>query len=232
MKNTILILSFVLTNSVASSQEHFTIPANTGYATPAEEGNENDGSILFTPKNGLQNWTNAKQDVDYFFKLRSRGTLILSLYVKNEYAGNILSAIIAGKIFTVAVPTSTVYKLVKIGTVFIKDTGFYSLRLLPITKKGLTIADIKSIELSGPAVANMHFNSKPRRNAASVHLMYPLHDSIKAISFYTEITVPEGSDQLHSYFMACGFARGYLGMQVISPTERRIIFSVWDAGNE
>lgn len=31
--------------------------------------------------------------------------------------------------------------------------------------------------------------------------------------------------------MACGFARGYFGMQVNSPTERRIIFSVWDAAN-
>ncbi|MEP7319174.1 MAG: DUF3472 domain-containing protein, partial [Panacibacter sp.] len=34
------------------------------------------------------------------------------------------------------------------------------------------------------------------------------------------------------YFMACGFARGYFGIQVNSPTERRVIFSVWDAGNE
>jgi hypothetical protein len=32
--------------------------------------------------------------------------------------------------------------------------------------------------------------------------------------------------------MACGFHRGYFGMQVNSPTERRIIFSVWDSGGE
>jgi hypothetical protein len=32
--------------------------------------------------------------------------------------------------------------------------------------------------------------------------------------------------------MACGWHRGYFGMQVNSPTERRIIFSVWDSGNE
>ena len=31
--------------------------------------------------------------------------------------------------------------------------------------------------------------------------------------------------------MACGFHRGYFGMQVNSPTERRIIFSVWDAAS-
>ncbi len=32
--------------------------------------------------------------------------------------------------------------------------------------------------------------------------------------------------------MACGFARGYFGMQVNSLTERRLIFSIWDSGGE
>lgn len=32
--------------------------------------------------------------------------------------------------------------------------------------------------------------------------------------------------------MAYGRHRGYLGMQVNSATERRIIFSVWDSGHE
>ena len=76
------------------------------------------------------------------------------------------------------------------------------------------------------------FNPKARRNAASVHLRYPLADSIKAIAFYNEITIPAGADIVHSYYMACGFKRGYFGIQVNSPTERRVIFSVWDAGNE
>ena len=40
------------------------------------------------------------------------------------------------------------------------------------------------------------------------------------------------TDPEWSYTMACGFSRGYFGMQVNSPTERRIIFSVWDAGTE
>ena len=37
---------------------------------------------------------------------------------------------------------------------------------------------------------------------------------------------------LWTYFEACGWHRGYFGMQVNSPTERRIIFSVWDNGKE
>jgi hypothetical protein len=39
-------------------------------------------------------------------------------------------------------------------------------------------------------------------------------------------------DPVWTYYMACGWHRGYFGMQVNSPTERRIIFSVWDSGGE
>ena len=45
--------------------------------------------------------------------------------------------------------------------------------------------------------------------------------------FYNEITVPAGNDVIGSYFMADGFKEGYFGMQVNSPTERHILFSVW-----
>ena len=46
--------------------------------------------------------------------------------------------------------------------------------------------------------------------------------------FYNEVTAV--TDPVATFYMACGFSRGYFGMQVNSPTERRIIFSVWDSG--
>ena len=49
-------------------------------------------------------------------------------------------------------------------------------------------------------------------------------------AFYCELTGVEVP--LWTYYMACGWHRGYFGMQVNSPTERRIIFSVWDSGKE
>jgi len=52
-------------------------------------------------------------------------------------------------------------------------------------------------------------------------------DKMNAEWFYNEVTVPKGNDVLHAYFMANGFAEGYFGMQVNSPTERHILFSVW-----
>ena len=90
--------------------------------------------------------------------------------------------------------------------------------------------DAEALLLSGPASKDAHFNLKERKNCASVHLAYPLDKEIKAEWFYNEITVR--TEPLYSYYMACGFARGYFGIQVNSPAERRIIFSIWDSGNE
>jgi len=69
------------------------------------------------------------------------------------------------------------------------------------------------------------------RRGPSVHLSYPFYSEIKAKWFYNEITVPEGEDKLGSYFMANGFGEGYFGIQVNSPTERRVLFSVWSPYN-
>ena len=90
--------------------------------------------------------------------------------------------------------------------------------------------DVLSLQLDGDAAKEAHFNLKPRRNAASVHLFYPLPKDVEVSVFYCEMTGVE--DPLWTYYMACGWHRGYFGMQVNSPTERRIIFSVWDSGGE
>ncbi|MGC4104480.1 DUF3472 domain-containing protein [Ferruginibacter sp.] len=214
------------------SQNTVTIPAYTAYAVPAEEGNEEEESTIFSAKDGVHNWADSKQQLQFYFYLRTKGKISLSLLLKNSTAGNKLAASIAGKKFMVNVPVSAAFKKIPVGTIEIKDTGFYMLSLSSLGKKGKTIADIRSLELSGTAVKNMHFNNKARRNAASVHLMYPMDDSMQVVAFYNEVTVPKDADPLYSYFMACGFARGYFGMQVNSATERRVIFSVWDAGNE
>ncbi len=223
----VFILTLVCFFALAADAQTITIPGYTGYAVPAEQ----DESGMFSEKSGLQ-WTNAKQQVSYHFYLRKAGDLAIALTIKNAKAGNTLKLTVGGKSFMVTVPVSKNFKKVKVGKLSIADSGFYTIVLSAIKKSGNTVADIASISLSGSATENMHFNPKPRRNAASVHLRYPLADSVKAVAFYNEITIPEGADMVHSYYMACGFARGYFGIQVNGPTERRVIFSIWDAGNE
>lgn len=206
----------------------FLIPGNTGYAVPVEAYRDN----LFSSENGLQNWINTKQQVNYFFHISNPGSLSIKINAKNAFSGSIVNLSIIGKDFKIAIPKSNKYKLLNVGTVSIKDTGFYQITISGTKQTINTIADIQSIELLGTAAKGIHANLKPRRNAASVHLKYPLDDSIKATTFYSEITVPIGADIVHSYYMACGFSRGYFGIQVNSESERRIIFSVWDSGKE
>jgi hypothetical protein len=216
----------------SKAQDRVSIPAYTAYAVPAEQTDSSGESLMFGHSFGLRNWKDKKQEVFFYFRLRSTGILNLALRAKNNTAGNPLTATINGKSFFLTVPRSPDLVPVRIGTLLIRDTGFYSLRLSPDLKKGETIAEIGTLELSGEAVKNIQFNSRERRNAASVHLLYPLPDSTRPVLFYNELTVPEKADILYSYYMACGFSRGYFGIQVNSDSERRVIFSVWDAGNE
>lgn len=65
------------------------------------------------------------------------------------------------------------------------------------------------------------------RRGPSVHLGYHLPKETTCVAGYSELTVPEGADPEGSYFMANGFAEGYMGIQVNSSTERRVLFSVW-----
>ena len=65
------------------------------------------------------------------------------------------------------------------------------------------------------------------RRGPSVHLKYETPNGVKLRYAYSEVTVPEGNDPLGTFFMANGFGEGYFGFQVNSPTERRVLFSVW-----
>ncbi len=204
------------------------IPAYTGYALPTEKENIQ----LFSAKNGLQNWVDTKQRISWFIYVKKPGELQLSLLSNKINTGSFIEISLAGKTFQTKMISGSAQKKTAVGKVMIGDTGFYSITISSIKKVGKSIANIQSLELKGPATEGMHFNPVERRNAASVHLKYPIADSVKAMAFYNEIIVPEDADRLYSYYMACGFKRGYFGIQVNSPTERRVIFSVWDAGNE
>ncbi|MGO4779994.1 DUF5077 domain-containing protein, partial [Lysobacter sp. 2RAB21] len=67
------------------------------------------------------------------------------------------------------------------------------------------------------------------RRGPSGHLGFAVPENTEY--FYSELTVPRKYDPIGSYFMANGFAQGYFGIQVNSATERRVLFSVWDAPN-
>jgi FKBP-type peptidyl-prolyl cis-trans isomerase len=228
MKNVLTGIIGVLLFGVVAAQETVTIPAFTAYAVPAEK----DETSLFGKKDQSLIWKDAKEKIEFHFYVPNAGTIDLSLNAKSAENNNPIVLTSGSEKFTVTIPVSTTYKLCKAGSIHVSQSGFYTVSLSAAQLKRKFNINIQSLQLSGVASNQIHFNKKERRNAASVHLKYPVNDSNKVTQFYNELKVPKGFDHVHSYYMACGFARGYLGMQVNSEKERRIIFSVWDAGNE
>lgn len=115
-------------------------------------------------------------------------------------------------------------------TFAVEHPGYH--RIAIATADHSPIRDLAAITLSGAAAADALTSTVERRNCASVHLAYdtPREHRDDVEWFYCELT--PRADPLYTYYMATGFRRGYFGMQVNSPTERRVIFSVWDAGDE
>jgi hypothetical protein len=62
----------------------------------------------------------------------------------------------------------------------------------------------------------------------SVHLWYP---APTGVAFYNEVTVDKSADG--TYFMVCGWSKGYFGIQELASGKKVVLFSVWDpaAGN-
>ncbi len=118
---------------------------------------------------------------------------------------------------------------VSFGTFTVRDTGYKRIELAPADGEAAPALEVRALLLDGAASAAAHFNLDARRNAASVHLRFATDSNELVTGFYNAVTAVD--DPVTTYYMAAGFSRGYFGMQVNSPTERRIIFSVWDAAN-
>jgi hypothetical protein len=165
-------------------------------------------------------------DLRWFGRLATTGELGLAL----EFAGKtpplaavrltVSSQADASVVGTVELPAG------KGGRVAIAEPGYYRFALED-PPPGLS-----ALVLSGPAAAGAHFSTVERRNAASVHLGYPVPEEARDEIEWFYIELEPRTEPLYTYYEATGFDRGYFGMQVNSPTERRIIFSVWDSGNE
>lgn len=191
------------------------VPAFTAYTDPNPE------AMRVSKEHGVSDWKDANQRVLWFGELKSPGVLSASVTVKAkdgvklrlETSGLAHEATVAG-----GSAAFGGYDIAKAG---------YAKFELSLTSG--VVDEIEALILDGPAVKDAHFNLEPRRNAASVHLAYPTPKDAEIAMFYNEVTAVE--DPVATYYMACGFSRGYFGMQVNSATERRIIFSVWDAGN-
>lgn len=61
----------------------------------------------------------------------------------------------------------------------------------------------------------------------SVHLGYT---APVGIAFYNEVTIEQSAEG--TYFMVCGWDKGYFGMQELANGKKVVLFSVWDPGEQ
>jgi hypothetical protein len=76
--------------------------------------------------------------------------------------------------------------------------------------------------IAGPGGANEKLKGIACR---SVHLQYP---AAEGTAFHTELTVTKSAPG--TYFMACGWDKGYFGIQEKGDGKKVALFSVWDSG--
>jgi hypothetical protein len=202
------------------------VPAFTAYCEPNPEG------VRISEERGVTNWTDGGQQIVWFGYVKTPGIMSAAIRLRTTAGGNAALSLAIGKVKRTATWSAMSRRTLDIafGEYRIPSPGYYRFALQGITRTADSFGSPQALLLSGPASVGAHFNLVERRNAASVHLGYPTEKGAKIVAFYNEVTVR--TDPIWSYYMACGFQRGYFGIQVNSPTERRIIFSIWDSGNE
>jgi hypothetical protein len=201
--------------------------AGNGFVTSAGAG-----ATEVINSNGLANWTSANTVTSVWFRMSAAGSATLSLD-----AG--LSGSKSSKIRVTANGTPFEVNLSKgatqtyaVGTINVPAAGYVRVDLQGISKSGSYFGDVAAVRVDTSVAlnyANDAANYYWSRRGPSVHLGYTVPANTEY--FYNEVTVPTGEDKIGSYFMSNGFNGGYFGIQVNSASERRVLFSVWDADN-
>ena len=211
--------------SLTSSAAALRVPAFTAYSLPDADG------LRISERHGVSGWNEPAQSVNWYglFKATGKAHAQVELRLPKDSVSK-LRLTVGKKSAEAEAKGGEGVVTVDFGEFPVEKAGYARFQLEGRNEKGKPNGDIEALVLDGPATEGAHFNLKERRNAASVHLSYKLPHDKKFAAFYSEVTAV--TDPTATFYMACGFHRGYFGMQVNSPTERRIIFSVWDSGGE
>jgi hypothetical protein len=189
--------------------------------------------------NGLGNWTSASTITSTWFRVAASpncsrscpASVTVSLNARLAGSNNSTVRVsVNGVPFDVKL-SGNVTKNYAVGSLLV-PAGYVKVDLQGVSKDGGYFGDVSSIGVSTAATlnyANDPANYYWSRRGPSVHLGFTVPAQTEY--FYNEVTVPQGQDKIGSYFMANGFNGGYFGMQVKSPSERWMLFSVWDADN-
>lgn len=174
---------------------------------------------------GLTRWTDPKSVVCVYFYLHESTTADLSLLAKGHSE---IKVSYGKKHFKVRLDSDD-FTQVPVGRISVSKPGYVRIDLQGLSMEGNSFGEVKQLvaaNVSGKSSYVTNFADYWGRRGPSVHLAYKLPAG-DTEWFYNEVTVPKEGETMHSYYMAAGFGEGYFGMQYNSPTERRVLFSVW-----
>lgn len=192
--------------------------SGNAYVTAVKEGAK-------ITSRGVEQWQGEGTVISTYFYLEQPATLLLSLKAKGH---STIQLACDGKKQKVLL-NSDDYATVKSGKIKVKSPGYVRVDISGVKKSGETFGEISELiveGVQGKASYVTGFSDYWGRRGPSVHMGYELPQQ-PTEWFYNEIRVPKEGETMHSYYMACGFGEGYFGMQFNSPTERRVLFSVW-----
>ena len=188
-------------------------------------------SARIISQSGIQQWNDSSVQIRTYFRVAKPGKVRLALRTR-VLSGESKIKCQFGNESKITIIKNLEFDTVKIGTFRIEKSGYQFVTLTGVDKTSASFAEISHLFIEGEAIdVNTRFVKEDfyfGRRGPSVHLNYEVPATAgDVVWFYNEVTIPEGNDVQGSYFMANGFGEGYFGIQVNSPTERRILFSVW-----
>lgn len=212
--------------AMAAAGAELRVPAFTAYLDP------NPNGARVSEKSGVTGWNDPAAKVLWFGEIKTAGKLdcAVTLRLPTGRVSKLRLTVASQSREATVTGAGDKPAIACFGSFNIAAPGYQRFTLQLLSGASKSACDLDALILEGPAVKDAHFNLKPRRNAASVHLFYPVPKQTNVAAFYCEATGVD--DPVATYYMATGWNRGYFGMQVNSATERRIIFSVWDSGGE
>ena len=177
---------------------------------------------------GLSNWNSANTIVSTYFRMSAAGSATVAITAKGSNSSAIRVSL-NGTPYNLQLSSGPA-KTYVVGTVDVAAAGYVKVDLQGVSKSGSTFGEVSAVKVASTVAlnyANDPANYYWSRRGPSVHMGYTAPANTEY--FYNEVTVPTGEDAIGSYFMANGFSQGYMGIQVNSASERRVLFSVWDA---
>lgn len=181
---------------------------------------------------GLHNWSSSQATISTYFYVQQAGNLELSLGGSLNGASHSKVKVTLGDQSRTVDLYSTATSPFAVGAFNVDAPGYVKVDLQGVSTDGGYYGDISDLQIDGAAASGAVFADDPEnfywsRRGPSVHLDYDVPANTEY--FYSEITVPSGKDPVGTYYMANGFNNGYFGIQVVSSTERWVLFSVWDS---